>query len=127
MESVVLCNMCRSNLGGGNKNDEIPSSLENKNCSLCLGLLSDNKLYDEIVEKIMEVITSEGYDDRLFTMAMNMPISVCIREELLKHLFDADKTGAHAFASTKQLMSKYMIHKMLQKVYFHEFQKKSFI
>lgn len=86
---IPLCPICLGNAGPIDKDHEIVSPAPDPHsCALCFGLLSDMTLCDEIVNKATEEYKREGYDGYNFILALNLPITMHLREAVLDKLLD---------------------------------------
>jgi hypothetical protein len=82
MEAIPLCSSCIGTTGqSANKAVD-----DNYKCALCFGILSDVNFRKELAHEVGTQFESSGYDGNSIIVAVNLPISMLLRELLFAEL-----------------------------------------
>ena len=81
--SIPLCPECFKSLSGNLDIGEEVS--EYYQCCLCFGLLNPT-IYQKIIEETKAEYTKNGYDGKIFVLAVNFPVSQLFRELFIQKL-----------------------------------------
>ncbi|KAL3094974.1 hypothetical protein niasHS_006325 [Heterodera schachtii] len=79
-------------------------------CSFCLGLLDDDELHDKIVDEAVRQLRREGHEAVNFVLALNVPMSVLLREAVVERLLEP--AWAAMSMSPKELLSRQLMPKI---------------
>ncbi|KAL3089097.1 hypothetical protein niasHT_023561 [Heterodera trifolii] len=79
-------------------------------CSFCLGLLDDDELHDKIVDEAVRQLRREGHEAVNFVLALNVPMSVLLREAVVERL--VEPAWAAMSMSPKELLSRQLMPKI---------------
>lgn len=106
MEAIPLCTSCISVTN--QDAEKLKPVDENYKCSLCFGILSDNEFRLRVAKAVGEQFESSGYDGNSVIVAVNVPVSLVLRE----YLFAGIVGNTY---SPREMSSKNLFATLLQK------------
>uniref|UniRef100_A0A183CQK4 Radical SAM protein n=1 Tax=Globodera pallida TaxID=36090 RepID=A0A183CQK4_GLOPA len=82
----------------------------NWRCSFCLGLLDDDELLEKIADEAAHQLRREGHEAVNFVLALNVPMSVLLREAVVERL--VEPAWSPMSMSPKELLSRQLMAKI---------------
>ncbi|KAI3413977.1 hypothetical protein GPALN_011447 [Globodera pallida] len=118
-----LCKICEANIGTKILEQQkvatdspCPSTSAsvgcepNWRCSFCLGLLNDDELLEKIADEAAHQLRREGHEAVNFVLALNVPMSVLLREAVVERL--VEPAWSPMSMSPKELLSRQLMAKI---------------